>query len=146
MYKRQLASVITEDLAAVAEGIPGLGRQVSQIVLAYELLSRETWSPCTLVNPGLSTSRVYTHAGYILHHTANRFSLSDDFRPVSPSFGCCGCFNNLIVPCQVFIRRSRLFFLDVRTLSVGTCSRYGKYVQQYMSTFISCTFSSRHVQ
>ena len=34
-------------------GVPGLGQQVSQTVPASELLSRHTWSPCTLVNPGL---------------------------------------------------------------------------------------------
>ena len=45
------------------------------------------------------------------YRKANQFSLSDDFRPVSPSFGCCDCFNNLIVPCQLFPRKSRLFFL-----------------------------------
>ena len=30
----------------------------------------------------------------------NHFSLNDGFRPVSPPLGCCGCFNNLIVPYQ----------------------------------------------
>ena len=34
------------------------------------------------------------------YRKANRFSLSDGFRPVSPSFGCFDCLNNLIVPCQ----------------------------------------------
>ena len=33
---------------------------------------------------------------------ANHFSLSDDFRPVSPSFGCGDCFKNRIVTCQFF--------------------------------------------
>ena len=66
-----LASVISEDLAAVArwKGEPRLGRYVPQTVPASELFSRYRWSPCTLVNPGLSTSRVNTHVGHIFHHT-----------------------------------------------------------------------------
>ena len=71
------------------EGGAWLGRYVSQIVPASELLSRrmeswddiflrssrrqssyqDVWSPCTPVNPGLSTSRVYTHVGHIFHQT-----------------------------------------------------------------------------
>ena len=34
------------------------------------------------------------------YRKANHFTLSDGFRPVSLSLGCCDCFNNLIVPCQ----------------------------------------------
>ena len=49
-------------------------------------------------------------------------------------------------PGSFFIRTSRLFFPDVRTLSLGTCSRYMIYVQQYMNALISCTCSSMYVQ
>ena len=65
------------------------------------------WSPCTLVCPELSTSRVYTNVGHgIFHH-------SEKSSPVSFCFG-----------------RSRLFFLYVRLirhlyiLAVGTGSTY----------------------
>ena len=30
---------------------------------------QDVWSPCTLVNPGLTTSRVYTNVGHIFHHS-----------------------------------------------------------------------------
>ena len=46
---------------------------------------------------------------------ANHFLLREDFRPVSPSYGCCDCLNNIIVPCGFLTRTSRLFFLFVRT-------------------------------
>ena len=42
-------------------------------------------------------------------------------------------------PASFFIRRSRRFCPDVRTLSIGTCSRYRIYVQQYKTTLIRCT-------
>ena len=42
---------------------------VPQTVPASELFSKYTWSPCTLVNLGLSTLRVNTHVGHIFHHT-----------------------------------------------------------------------------
>ena len=73
---------------------------------------QDIWSPCTLVNPGRSTSRVYANLGHIFHHS-EKSSLATFF------FG-----------------RSRLFFLYVRTSSVRTCSRHRKYVQQQIITYI----------
>ena len=90
---------------------------------------QDIWSRCTLVNPGLIYIKSL-HACWPYFPSlrkANHFLLREDFRPVSPSFGCCNCFNNLIDPCQFFTRRSRLFFLYVCTSSLGTCR---KYVQQ----------------
>ena len=62
---------------------------------------------------------------------ANHFSLSDGFRPVSPSYGCDVTASiTLSSPDSYFNRKSPLFFLRVRTLSEGACNRYRKYVQQ----------------
>ena len=46
---------------------------------------------------------------------SNNFSLSDGFRPFSPSFGCCCCFKTLSFPASFCVRRSRIFFLNPRT-------------------------------
>ena len=54
------------------------------------------------------------------YRKTNHFSLSDGFRPFSPSFGCCDCFNNLIVPCQFFYSLVSAF-LSLRTYVI---SRY----------------------
>ena len=67
---------------------------------------QDMWSPCTLVNPGLSTSRVYTNVGHIFHHSEKSS------------------------PATFFFGRSRFFFLHARTSSVRTCRRYRKYLQR----------------
>ena len=103
--------------------------------------------PCTLVNHGLSTSRVYTHVGHIFHHTekpttSHRAMI---FAQICPRLGVVTALITLSSPASFCIRRSRLFFPHVRTLTVGACSRYRIYVQQYMDTLISCTYISMYV-
>ena len=77
----------------------------SQLVSASELLSRHTES--------VYSGEPWTIYVKTLHKCW----------PYLPSF-------RKVVLGQFFFCRSRLFFLCVRTSSVGTCSRYRKYVQQ----------------
>ena len=56
------------------------------------------------------------------------------FSPGS-AFGCFDGFIKLIIPCQCFCLLVSLLFIFVRTSSVGTCSRYRKYVQHSINTY-----------
>ena len=103
-------------------GVLGLGQQSSyqDIESAY---SGESW---TIYIKSLHACWPYL----ISFRKANQFSLSDDFRPGSPSFWCFDCLVTSSSPTSVFIRWCRFCFLYVRTSSAGTYSRYRKYAQQ----------------
>ena len=68
------------------------------------------------------------------YRKTNHFSLSDGFRPFSPSFGCCDCFNNLIVPCQFLFVGLGFYFLTY------VCYQYRRYLLLAVGT--GSTYSS----
>ena len=117
-----LAGVPSDDLAAVTSEMEGSTRAgtiglsdllgIRALIKTTESMSSgESWT-IYIKSPHTCWSHLPSF------RKANHFSLSDDFRSVSPSFGCCDCFNNLILACQFFYSLVSFFFLDVRTSSV----------------------------
>lgn len=100
-----------------------------------ELVSRypwSTWPRWILDNLHQERTRMFDK---LFHHTVKpiTFHWPVIFLPCFALGECWGCFNNLVDPCQ---------FLDVRTLSLGTCCRYRKHAQLCMCTFSSWTYCS----
>ena len=129
-----LAGVPSEDLAAVAcemDGVTraakiGLSDRPGVRALIQTMESVNSGEPWTVYIKSLHACWSYLAS----FRDANHSSLSDNCRPVSPSFGWCDRFNNLFLPCLLFYSVVSFFFYVRRSLAVGTSSRYRKHVQQ----------------
>ena len=101
--------------------------------------------------------KIYTHVGDIFHYperptTSQIFMFFARFRPRLGVVTASITFPPPVFlfvgpPASFFVRWSRFFSIYIRTSSVGTCSRYRKYVHEQINTcIVSCTYRRRYVQ